>query len=303
MISPPEPAVDPAGPDISCRGLVHIYAGEAGPVVALRNVELTVAAGELVALLGPSGSGKSTLLAVLSGLLRPTAGRVRVAGHDMTQVDERGLGRLRATQLALLLQDPLANLIPYATIVENLAFAQRGARRRRWPLRWTPAQLAETFGLQALGDHPIHRLSGGEQQRAALASALATSPRVLIADEPTTNLDPAARDAVIDGQRRAHELSGATIIVATHDRATAEAFPRTVTISHGTIGSEGRAGRRFAVVGSDGSLQLPAEVIARHPVGSLLEVVLTEDGVQLRRGPGPGPESSDDSRTAGTERS
>lgn len=276
------PALGP-GAGVVCAGVVHIYSGEEGPIVALRSLDLEVRPGELLALLGPSGSGKSTLLAILSGLLRPSVGRVMVAGHDIARLDERGLSRLRATELALLLQDPLQNLIPYATAIENLGFAQRGARRRRWPLRWTGSELVQAFGLDAVADRPIHELSGGEQQRVAMASAMATSPRVLVADEPTTNLDATARDAVVDALRRAHQLSGATMIIATHDAATAAAFPRTLTISHGVIGSEGRGGQRFAVVARDGSLQLPPEVLARHPAGSLLQVVVTDSAVELRR--------------------
>src|SRR5579862_4626104 len=170
---------------VLCAGLVHIYPGEEGPIVALRNLDLEVRKGEMLALLGPSGSGKSTLLSVLTGLLRPTAGRALVGGHDVTGLDRRGLNRLRSTELSLLLQDPLQNLLPYANPLENFAFVQRGARRRRWPLRWNPEELLDTFGLASLAKRPIHRLSGGEQQRVALASAIATSPSVLVADEPT----------------------------------------------------------------------------------------------------------------------
>jgi len=282
-----EAAASTADLAVLCAGLVHIYPGEEGPIVALRNVDLAVKAGEMLALLGPSGSGKSTLLGVLTGLLRPTAGRVLVGGRDVAQLDGRGLSRLRSTELALLLQNPLANLLPYGTALDNLAFAQRGARRRRWPLRWSPQELVETFGLDSVAKRPVHRLSGGEQQKVAMASALASSPRVLIADEPTTGLDAASRDAVIAALRRAHELSGTTLIVATHDAATAEAFPRTVTISHGMIGSEGRGSERFAVVGRDGALQLPPDVIALHPAGTLFRVVVNGRVVELR------PESSE----------
>ncbi len=270
------------GAEVVCLGLVHIYPAEEEPIVALRNVDLHVGAGELVGLLGRSGSGKSTLLAVLSGLLRPTAGTVSVAGHDMTRLDDSGLSRLRSTELSLLLQEPLQNLIPYATAAENIAFAQRGAWRRRWPLRWTATELVDIFGLGPAGERAVYQLSAGEQQRAALAAAVAISPRVLVADEPTTSLDEAARDAVIDGLRRAHALSGATIIVATHDPLTAAAFPRTVTISHGVIGSEGRGGERFALLGRDGVVQLPSEVASRYPAGSLFRVLITESGVELR---------------------
>jgi putative ABC transport system ATP-binding protein len=281
MTPPPEAARNTAELAVLCAGLVHIYPGEEGPIVALRNVDLEVEAGEMVALLGPSGSGKSTLLAVLTGLVRPTGGRVLVSGHDVARLDGRGLARMRATELALLLQDPLANLLPYGTALDNFAFAQRGALRRGWPVRWSPQDLVDAFGLGHMVKRPVHRLSGGEQQKVAMASALASSPSVLVADEPTTGLDPVGRDAVIDGLRRAHELSGTTLVVATHDAATAEAFPRTVTISHGMIGSEGRGGQRFAVVGRDGALQLPPDVTTIYPAGTLFRVAVNESVVEL----------------------
>jgi len=277
-----EAAVADARGDIICAGVVHVYPGEEGPIVALRNVEFEARSGEMLAVLGPSGSGKTTLLSVLTGLLRPTAGRVLLAGHDLARLDDQGLSRLRSTELALLLQDPLQNLIPYATPLENLAFVQRGARRRGWPLRWGPEELAETFGLGPVARRPVHQLSGGEQQRVAMASAVATSPRVLLADEPTCQLDTVARDSVIDALRRAHDLSGATIIVVTHDSAVAEALPRTPAISHGVIGSEGRGGQRFSIVGRDGTVQLPAEVVARYPPGTLFRIAVEGTVVELR---------------------
>jgi putative ABC transport system ATP-binding protein len=266
---------------VICAGVVHIYPGESGPIVALRNVDLHVRPGEMLALLGPSGSGKSTLLSVLSGLLVPAGGHVLVAGHDMARSDPAELSRLRATELALLLQGALPNLIPYATVLENLAFAQRGARRRRWPLSSSPGELVDTFGLGPVAHRPVHQLSSGERQRAAVASAVATSPRLLLADEPTNQLDPVGREAVIDSLRKAQALTGATIIVVTHDVATAEACPRTLTIAHGAIGSEGRGGRRFAVIGRDGAVQLPAEVITRYPAGSLFRVVVGAEVIEL----------------------
>jgi ABC-type lipoprotein export system ATPase subunit len=277
-----EAASGATGAAVICAGVVHIYPGEDSPIVALRNVDLEVRPGEMLAILGPSGSGKSTLLSVLSGILRPTGGKVLVAGNDVARLDARGLSRIRATELALLLQDPLQNLLPYATVLENLAFAQRGARRRKWGLRWTAGELVEAFGLGAVAGRPVHLLSGGEQQRVATASAVATSPRIVLADEPTTQLDATGREAVIAALRQAHELSGATVIVVTHDAATAEAFPRTLAISHGAIGSEGRGGRRFAVIARDGSVHLPAEIAARFPPGTLFEVSVADSVVQLR---------------------
>jgi len=278
----PQPEPVPESADVICAGVVQLYPGEEGPIVALRNVELEVRTGEMLAIVGPSGSGKTTLLSLLSGMLRPTAGKVLVAGHDMAHLSERGVSRLRSTELGLLLQEPLHNLIPYATALDNLAFAQRGARRRGWPLRWDPADLVETFGLQRVADRPVYQLSSGEQQRVAIASALAPSPRVLLADEPTCQLDARGRESVIESLSIAHELSGATIIVVTHDSAVAEALPRALAISHGVIASEGRGGRRFAVVNRDGTVQLPAEVAARYPAGTLFHVSVDDNVVQLQ---------------------
>jgi putative ABC transport system ATP-binding protein len=275
-----EPGTDTA--DVVCAGVVQLYPGEEGPIVALRNVELTVENGEMLAIVGPSGSGKTTLLSLLSGMLRPTAGKVIVAGHDMAHVGDRGISKLRSTELGLLLQEPLHNLIPYATTLDNLAFAQRGARRRGWALRWDPDDLVETFGLQRIASRAVYQLSAGEQQKVAIASALAPSPRVLLADEPTCQLDARGRESVIESLRIAHELSGATIIVVTHDSAVAEALPRALAISHGVIASEGRGGRRFAVVNRDGTVQLPAEVAARYPAGTLFHVSVDDNVVQLR---------------------
>jgi putative ABC transport system ATP-binding protein len=282
MTPPAETARLELGIGILCAGVVHVYPGEDGPIVALRNVELEVKPGEMLGLLGPSGSGKTTLLSLLSGVLKPTAGKVLVAGHDMARLDDRGVNRMRSTELALLLQDPLQNLIPYATPLQNLAFAQRGARRRGWPLRWSGEDLIEALDLQPVANRPVYLLSAGEQQRVALASAIALSPRVLLADEPTCQLDPIGRDAVLEALRRAHDLSGATIVVVTHDAAVANALPRTLTISHGAIGMEGRGARRFAVVGRDGTVQLPAEVAARFEPGTLFQVSVEDDLVELR---------------------
>jgi putative ABC transport system ATP-binding protein len=251
-------------------------------VVALRNVDLDVQPGELLAILGPSGSGKSTLLALLSGLLRPTAGVIRVAGHDLAHMRNAELNRLRATELALMLQEPGDNLLPYATATQNVRFAQRGARRRHWPLRYQPAEALALLGLSAVAERPVWQLSGGQQQQVALAALIATSPSVVLADEPTAHLDPDGRHALLEALRQTNQVSGATIVVVTHDPVVAAALPRTVTISHGQVGAEGRHGQQYAVLGRDGTIQLPPELIAGHPAGTLFAVQPTPDGIELR---------------------
>ena len=271
-----------AGAEVVCAGLVHVYTSEQGPIAALRNADLVAEAGEMLAIVGPSGSGKTTLMLLLSGLLQPTAGSVLIDGQDITQLDAPSLSRMRATKLSLLLQDPLRNLLPYATINQNISFAARGALRRGWPLRWSTEEIVERMGLAELADRPVYRLSAGQQNRAAIASALATSPRVLLADEPTGQLDPHSRDMVIAALRDARELSGATVIVVTHDRAVSEALPRSLVIESGAIGAEGHGAERFAVVGGSGTIQLPPEILARYPSGTLLAVHLDAGGIVLR---------------------
>ncbi|MGI8713392.1 MAG: ABC transporter ATP-binding protein [Solirubrobacteraceae bacterium] len=261
---------------------MHVFPSEQGPIAALRDVDLVVRAGEMLAIVGPSGSGKTTLMSLLSGLLQPTAGSVLIAGQDITQLDASALSHLRATELSLLLQDPLRNLLPYATVAQNVSFAARGARRRGWPLRWSTEELVESMGLAELAKRPVYRLSGGQQNRAAIASALATSPRLLLADEPTGQLDPHSRDMVIAALRDARELSGATVIVVTHDMAVSEALPRSLAIANGAIGAEGRGAERFAVVGGSGTIQLPPEILARYPSGTLLTVRFDAGGIALR---------------------
>ncbi|MGH2910163.1 MAG: ABC transporter ATP-binding protein [Solirubrobacteraceae bacterium] len=236
----------------------------------------------MLAIVGPSGSGKTTLMSLLSGLLRPTAGSVLIAGQDITQLDASSLSHLRATELSLLLQDPLRNLLPYATVSQNVSFAARGARRRGWPLRWSTEELVGRMGLAERAGRPVYRLSAGEQNRAAIASALATSPRLLLADEPTGELDPHSRDMVIAALRDARELSGATVIVVSPDRAVSDALPRSLAIANGAIGAEGRGRERFAVVGGSGTIQLPPEILARYPSGTLLAVDLDAGGIVLR---------------------
>ena len=277
--------------------MVHVYPGEDAPIVALRNVELHVRAGEMLAVIGPSGSGKSTLLALLGGLLQPTAGAILVGEHDMARLDGRAAWRrLRATELALLLQDPLQNLLPYATAAGE--HRVRPARRAAPPLAAALVAGRADRGVRAGPGRPAagapglrrRAATGRDRQRDGHLAAGAAGRR---ADRPAGR---AGRDAVIDNLRRAHELSGATVIIVTHDTTLAEALPRTLGISHGVVGSERRAGRRFAVAGRDGSVQLPPEIAARFPAGTVFAVTVEDDVVQLR------PETGFRSRTGRAHR-
>ncbi|MDA8331450.1 MAG: ATP-binding cassette domain-containing protein [Candidatus Dormibacteraeota bacterium] len=270
------------GLEIHFDGVVHLYPSPEGDVVALRGVDLDVEEGEEFALLGPSGSGKSTVLALLAGLQRPSAGRITIGPYEMGKLTNRQLLRLRATEVSLVLQDPARNLLPYATATQNIEFSQRGAKGRGHRPPWQPPELLRHLGMGQLADRTIATLSGGEQQRVAIASGVASAPRLLLVDEPTSQLDTKSRDQVIDLLHQINQQLGSTVVSVTHDAAVAAAMPRTVTIRDGRVGAEGRRGEEYAVVGKDGSVQLPPDVLEMLPPGTLLHVRRHGSGVDLR---------------------
>lgn len=270
-------------PAVLCDNLVHIYRLEDTEVVALRGVDLQIDYGETLALLGPSGAGKSTLMSLLGGLLRPSAGRLYVAGHDVGKLTNRQLLALRLRDVGVVFQNPGRNLLPYASAQENLAFAQQASRRSRSSKRRRGKGLLEAVGLSASARKPVRALSGGEQQRLAVAVGLANGPRVLLADEPTSQLDRANSEAVIELLKAANRDLGTTVVLVTHDPAVGAAMGRTVTIRDGRVGAEGRRGEEYAVVGRDGSLTLPQDVLDVLPPGSLARVHKLASGVELQR--------------------
>jgi putative ABC transport system ATP-binding protein len=268
---------------VLCDNLVHIYRLEDTEVVALRGVDLRIDPGETVALLGPSGSGKSTLLSLLGGLLRPSAWRKHFSAKDYGKLSPRQMLSLRVRDVGMVLQNPGRNLLPYATAAGNLAFAQRASRRSRASKRRRTAGLLDAVGLAASARKPVRALSGGEQQRLAVAVGLANGPSVLLADEPTSQLDRASSDAVLDLLRAANTDLGTTVVLVTHDPHVGAAMGRTVTIRDGRVGAEGRRGEEYAVVGRDGAVHLPPDVLDLLPPGSLARVIRRERGVELER--------------------
>ncbi|WP_290856381.1 ATP-binding cassette domain-containing protein [Hamadaea sp.] len=269
------------GMAVICRRVVQIYRAEGGDVVALAGVDLEIAPGEKVALVGPSGSGKSTLIALLAGLMRPSAGRVHLGQTDIGKLTDGELARLRGTDLGVVLQGATRNLLPYATLEDNIWLAQRRVRKVR-PADVEPAEsVAALVGLLGYGDRRIDQLPPGAQQRAALAVGLAASPGLLLVDEPTSRLDPAARDEVLEALDRVNADRGTTIVAVTHDMAVGEAFGRVVTIRDGRVGAEGRGGREFAVVAGDGTVQLPPAMLASYPPGTLFSVDDVDGAVML----------------------
>ena len=211
---------------------VHLTLGSsAGPVNILRGISLRVASGETVALLGPSGSGKSTLMMVAAGLERPSAGRVAVAGEDFAALNEDGLARLRRRHIGIVFQ--AFHLIPTMTALENVAIPLELAGDRD-----AFAAAAAALGRVGLDHRLTHypaQLSGGEQQRVAIARAFVAGPQLLLADEPTGNLDGATGDIVIDCLFTEHARQGTSLLLITHDPRLAERCERQLHMSDGRI--------------------------------------------------------------------
>jgi putative ABC transport system ATP-binding protein len=219
---------------------VHLtYRLEDAVVNALTGVDLTIEPGDAVALLGPSGSGKSTLLTLLAGLHRATSGSIRLDGQDLGAMSERALLGLRARNVGVVMQGPARNLLPYAVAEDNLRFAQRAVPRDRRGALPAPAELLDRLGLGHVRRSPLGALSGGEQQRLSLAVGLSGAPRLLLADEPTSQLDSSSQQAVIDLLAAASE-AGTTVVVVTHDEHVAAQMHRTVVLHDGLVVRESR---------------------------------------------------------------
>jgi putative ABC transport system ATP-binding protein len=203
----------------------------AGAVNVLRGVTLSMAAGESAALIGPSGSGKTTLLMTAAGLLRPSAGRVEVAGTDLSKLDEDGLARFRRDAVGIVFQG--FHLVPTMTALENVALPLEFAGRR--DAFEIAAEALAAVGLAPRREHYPAELSGGEQQRVALARAFAASPKLILADEPTGNLDGATGRQVMDLLFRLAEERGTTLLLVTHELDLARRAERIIELADGQI--------------------------------------------------------------------
>ena len=203
-----------------------------GGVLALDNVSLAVPAGQFVAVMGATGSGKSTLLHCAAGLDRPTTGRVRLAGRDITRMRESALTRLRRDRVGFVFQS--YNLLSELSVEQNVALPARLGG----PRRYQSDDVLAAVGLGGLGRRPVGELSGGQLQRVAIARALATGPAVIFADEPTGALDPTTGGRILALLRRAVDVDGVTVVMVTHDPAAAAWSDRLVLLRAGTVAAD-----------------------------------------------------------------
>lgn len=285
-MSAPSPVAQQAQASaVRLRHVFKIYRiGDTG-VVALGGVDFEVREGEFVAVVGPSGAGKSTVLNLIGGLERATAGVVEIDGRDLGRMTEAELTAHRRTRVGFVWQGTARNLVPYLSVVDNVrlpTIARVGATSSE------PRTALELLELVDLADRAKHRpgqLSGGEQQRAALAVALANTPRILLADEPTAELDGRSAATVLDALREASRELGVTVVMVTHDLLATRRADRQLRLRDGRLVLEGTA---VDPVDDLGRLFLPREALDAL-AGTNLELEVRDDGeVRIRRRSEPG---------------
>jgi ABC-type lipoprotein export system ATPase subunit len=298
-----DPLASEVGRDaiIYCDRVVRIFKVGGVEVQALQGLDLTVGPGELTALVGASGSGKSTLLNILAALDQPTGGQARVAGHDLLTM--RGKERLaywRST-VGFLWQQTSRNLLAHLTAAENIAMPMKLAGVGRSERNRRTRDILALMGISDCRDRTVPEMSGGQQQRAAVGVAIANNPRVLLADEPTGELDDATASEVFAAIRAANSETGATILIVTHDAAVSEHVTRTIAIRDGRIssetlrrtlvdeqGTESQVAEQYAALDRVGRLQLPAEYIETLGMRDRVRLGLEPDHVSVWPGqPGP----------------
>lgn len=263
---------------IRCDGLVKIYKTSDLEVMALQGLDLEIARGELMAIVGKSGSGKSTLLKILGGLERPSAGGVCFAGKNLNEYSEKELSLFRKAHVGFVWQKSADNLLPYMTAAENAAMplifagVKEKARRERAHL------LLDMVGLSDQYDRFPTELSGGEQQRVAIAVAMACEPELLLMDEPTGAVDRRTSEELQELFRRLNEELGITIIIVTHDVSLAERVNRVVMISDGKISSERVKTGEYSVLDKAGRVRISKELKEAAGITSNRVKLELEDG-------------------------
>lgn len=277
-------------PIVVCEGLVHIYRSAEIEVVALQGLDLRVEPREVVAIVGRSGSGKTTLMNVLAGVEQPTAGRAHVGGHDLSRMSESERETYRQEVVGYVLQHSQANLAADLDAFENvlLPMTQVAAAESRQQV----ALLLETMGIGGLARSHPHELSGGEAERLAIAVAVANRPQLLLADEPTAELDRPTADALLRDLRGLLDESGSAAVIVTHDVNVERYADRVIQIRDGRTSTQTRWFERGGEVVADellimdraGRIQLPRAYVERLGARGLIRAHLEGDEIRLRRG-------------------
>ena len=268
-------------PLIICENLVKIHrlspeGGASVEVQALQGLDITVAEGEMLGIVGASGSGKSTLLNVLGGLDRPTGGRAVVGKQDLARLSERAMDEYRRNTVGFVWQQGARNLISYLTAAENIELPLTLSGKAGRTTRQRALELLEMVGLSGRKDHRLEELSGGEQQRVAIAIALANRPMLLLADEPTGELDTATAQTIYDLLGDLNKRLGLTMVIVSHDPGIARHVDRVVAVRDGKLASETVRVQKvdsdehhlveLAVLDAAGRLQIPREYLEEFDI-------------------------------------
>jgi putative ABC transport system ATP-binding protein len=304
-------------PFILCDGLVKIYQVADLEMVALRELNLTIEKGELVSIVGSSGSGKSTLMNILGGLDRPSAGRVQVDGYDLLKLSDRQLNKYRREKVGFVWQQSARNLVPYLNAIDNVMLPMTLAGITGKVKQQRAEELLDLVGLKSRMKHHLSELSGGEQQRVAIAVGLANNPSLLLADEPTGEVDSATAETIYNTFRTLTGEMGITTVIVSHDPGVAKQVQRVVAIRDGMLASETiRQTRKveqtngtdphgqdvpheevhadhfqeLVVVDRAGRLHVPQELLQQFNIKGRAQLEVTDDGILIRATEGGGVE-------------
>lgn len=283
---------------IECSGLFKIYKAADLEVVALRGLELTVQQGEILAIVGASGSGKSTLLNILAGYDAPSAGTIRVGDFDLLQMTNKEVVKYRRHEVGFIWQETSRNLFPYLTTLENVELPMVIAGSPKTERKKRAQDLLNIVGLGDRSNHKPAELSGGEQQRVAIAVGLSNKPPLLLADEPTGELDDQTGKEVLELLNKVNQDLGTTILIVTHDPAIATSVERAIAIKDGKTSTEttrevsyerklnGEIANteEFLLIDTAGSVQIPRDVLNKLSIERKVRVDIKDGKVTLESG-------------------